>query len=407
MAHCHSVAAHWQGGFDEAGLQQWAEELRRQLAAPQVSLGLAFLAPRFWSHSAEVLEILRVHARIPVLVGCSGTSLIAGHEEVEEEPGIALGLYYLPGANLKASHFTQQEVEQEGDAAFWHEFTGVWSQDTNGWLVFADPLHMDCESWMRQWNEAYAGLPVVGGLASGEAGEPGSELYLNGEVFEEGAVALSIGGDVALASVVSQGCTPIGESWTLTRVERNLIHGIANRRAYDVLADTWNELSDADKRKTQGNLFIGFVVNEYLDDFHRGDFLIRNLLGADQASGIVAVGALPRLGQTIQFQRRDAAAATEDLKELLRHARRTHGESAIYGGCLCCCNGRGKSLFTATSHDARMIQKELGPFGLSGFFCNGEIGPVGQRSFLHGFTASLALFIKRPPPAPSKTTDAG
>lgn len=395
MIPTHSVSAHWQGGFDEAGLQRWAEDLRRRLPAPRVSLGLVFMAPRFWPHAPAVLEIVRVHARVPLLLGCSGASLVAGNEEVEERPGVALALYDLPGAELKAAHFTQRDVEQDGDADFWHQRTEVSPDDTNGWLVFADPFQMDCESWMRQWNEAYSGLPVVGGLASGKPSEPGTELYLNGEVFDEGAVALSVGGEVALASVVSQGCTPIGETWTLTRVERNLIHGIANRRAYDVLADTWNKLSDAEKKKTQGNLFIGLVINEYLDDFHRGDFLIRNLLGADPASGIVAVGAFPRLGQTIQFQRRDAAAATEDLSALLRHAKTRFASRTIYGGCLCCCNGRGRGLFDEPHHDARMIQRALGPMGMAGFFCNGEIGPVGQRSFLHGYTASLALFVQR------------
>jgi small ligand-binding sensory domain FIST len=395
MTPVHSVSAHWPHGFDEAGLQRWAEDLRRRLPAERVSLGLVFMAPRLSRHAAAVLEILQVHARIPLLMGCSGASLVAGNEEVEDQPGLALGLFDLPGAELKAVHLTQREVEQDEDAAFWHQQTGVGPAVTNGWLVFADPFQMDCESWMRQWNEAYPGLPVVGGLASGDPGEQGTELYLNGEVFEEGAVALSVGGAVALASVVSQGCTPIGETWTLTRVERNLIHGIANRRAYDVLADTWNHLSESEKKKTQGNLFIGLVINEYLDDFHRGDFLIRNLLGADPASGIVAVGAFPRLGQTIQFQRRDAVAATEDMREMLARARRDHASGEIYGGCLCCCNGRGQSLFGEASHDARMIQTELGPFGLTGFFCNGEIGPVGKRSFLHGFTASLALFVQR------------
>jgi len=397
MAKIFSVSAHWQGTFDEAALQEWAEALRHRLPAPRVSLGLVFMAPRLARHAAAILEILRVHARIPLLVGCSGASLVAGAEEIEDKPGLSLTLFDLPGAELKAAHFTQREVEQDGDSAFWHQHTGVRPADTNGWLVFADPFQMDCESWMRQWNEAYPGLPVIGGLASGDAGEQSTELYLNGEVHEEGAVALSVGGAIALASVVSQGCTPIGETWTLTRVERNLIHGIANRRAYDVLADTWNHLSDAEKKKTQGNLFIGLVINEYLDDFHRGDFLIRNLLGADPASGIVAVGAFPRLGQTIQFQRRDAAAATEDMRELLSRARRDHASGTIYGGCLCCCNGRGQSLFGETSHDARIIQKELGPIGLAGFFCNGEIGPVGKRSFLHGYTASLALFVQHRP----------
>jgi small ligand-binding sensory domain FIST len=232
-------------------------------------------------------------------------------------------------------------------------------------------------------------------LASGDLNEQATQVYLNGEVFEEGGIAIAVGGEVRLVGVTSQGCTPIGETWTLTKVEQNIIHEIGNRPAYEVLAETFNQLPPDEQKHARGNLFIGLVVNEYLEDFHRGDFLIRNLLGADPQSGSIAVGAAPRLGQTIQFQRRSAAAATEDLNELLARTRKKLENTVIYGGCLCSCNGRGQGMFGRPNHDAQLVQQRLGPLGLAGFFCNGEIGPVGERSFLHGFTASLALFVKK------------
>jgi len=156
-----------------------------------------------------------------------------------------------------------------------------------------------------------------------------------------------------------------------------------------------NGLTPAEQKKARGNLFIGLVVNEYAEEFHRGDFLVRNLLGGDPNTGILAVGALPRAGQTMQFQRRDAAAANEDMNELLARAKNKLGDKQIYGGCLCSCNGRSSHLFGKPNHDAQTVQQQLGPFGLAGFFCNGEIGPVGQKNFLHGYTASLALFVKK------------
>ena len=214
-------------------------------------------------------------------------------------------------------------------------------------------------------------------------------------MFEDGGVAVSVGGEVKLEGVISQGCTPIGESWTLTRVEKNLIHHIGNRPAYTVLAETFQKLPPDEQRKAQGNLLIGLVVNQYHEDFHRGDFLVRNLIGGDPNSGVLAVGALPRAGQMMQFQRRDAAAATEDMNELLTRAKTQLGSAVIYGGCLCCCNGRGRNLFGVPDHDAGQVQKQLGPFGLAGFFGNGEIGPVGGKNYLHGFTASLALFVNK------------
>jgi len=390
-----SVAGHWPGDFDETGLQKWAMDLRARLSAPQVSLGLVFMSPRFFPNAKQVLEILRVHAKIPLLVGCSSQSLIANGEELEENPGLTLGLYALPGADLKAFYFAQGQVEEANGPGYWRLETGIEPEQTNGWLAFIDPFHLDSEAWLNTWNEAYAPLPVMGGLASGDFTEQRTQVYLNGDVYEEGGVAISVGGEVKLASVISQGCTPIGETWTLTRVEDNIIQEIGNRPAYKVLEETFNRLTPAEQKIARNNLFVGLVVNEYLEDFHRGDFLIRNLLVVDPQSGSIAVGAFPRAGQTMQFQRRSAAAAMEDMDELLeRAAKQLHG-AQVYGACLCSCNGRGFGLFGRSNHDAHCVQERFGPIGLAGFFCNGEIGPIGEKNFLHGFTASLALFVKK------------
>lgn len=390
-----SIAAYWSDGMDEDGLADWARRLRARLPAPEVSLGLVFMSPKFFPHARQVLEILRVHGRIPLLAGCSSSSLIANAEEIESAGGLVLALYSLPGAKLKGFRFTQENVEAADDDHYWQVETGLAQKSVNGWLAFIDPFHLDAESWLRSWNNNYSPLPVYGGLASGHFPEPLTQVYLDGEVFEDGGVAIAVGGDVALAGVISQGCTPIGQAWTLTRVEQNLIRHIGNRPAYTVLSETVSRLSPEDQRKAQGNLFIGLVVNEYLDEFHRGDFLVRNLLGGDPNSGVLAVGALPRMGQTIQFQRRDAAAADEDMNELLGRTRTALGDRTVYGGCLFCCNGRGKSLFGRPSHDAALVLAHFDLAGLAGFFCNGEIGPVGEKNFLHSHTAALALFVKK------------
>jgi small ligand-binding sensory domain FIST len=330
-----------------------------------------------------------------MLAGCSSTGLIAGGQEIEDDAGLVLGLDALPGAELSARHFSPAQVEGTSGPGSWPAVMGIRPEQTNGWLVFADPFNMDADSWLKGWNEAYPGLPVLGGLASGNPADQRTQLYLNGEVSEAGGVAISFGGGVGIASVISQGCTPIGETWTITKAEQNIIHQIGNRPAYQVLLETFNNLSAEEQSKARGNLFIGLVVNEYLEEFHRGDFLIRNLIGADPKSGSIAVGALPRAGQTLQFQRRDARAATEDMTVLLDRTHRELQSATLYGGCLCSCNGRGHRLFGYRNHDANLVQSQLGPLGLTGFFCNGEIGPVGDRNFLHGYTASLALFLKK------------
>ena len=390
-----AVSGHWNGAFDPERLRDWAVALRAQLRAPGVTLGLVFVAPKFFEQAEELLEILRVHARIPLLAGCSSPSLIAGSKELEDSAGVVLGLYHFPGGSVRAHHFTQEQVEDGELPGYWPRVTEVEPDACNGWLVFADPFHLDAERWLRQWNHAYAPLPIIGGLATGEPSTPRTQVYLNAAVFETGGVALSFHGDVALESLISQGCTPIGETWTITKSERNFIHEIGSRPAYTVLNETFNSLAKRDQTKARGNIFVGLVIDEYREDFHRGDFLVRNLLGADPSRGSIAVGALPRTGQTVQFQRRDAAAATEDLRELLERTGTRLAGRTLYGACLCSCNGRGERLFGVESHDATLVNEHLATPGLTGFFCNGEIGPVGNKSFLHGYTASLALFVKK------------
>jgi small ligand-binding sensory domain FIST len=391
----YSIAAHWPGDFDDDGLRDWAKNLRAQLNSAEVTLGLVFMSPKFFPHAKQVLEILRVHAQIPLLAGCSGSRLIAAEHEIESSSGLVLALYSLPGAKLKGVYFTQQTLDEAEGEDFWQAETGIARNKANGWLAFIDPFHLDAEGWLRSWSQSYHQHPVFGGLASGAFPEPYTQVYLNGDVYEEGGVAVAVGGEVELLGVISQGCTPIGESWILTRVHQNYIQQIASRPAYSVLAETVEKLSPEDQHKTEGNLFIGLVVNEYLEDFHRGDFLVRNLLGADKNSGVLAVAALPRTGQTVQFHRRDPAAATQDMDELLARAREKLAGRTVYGSCLCSCNGRGVDFFNEPDHDASMVQKQLGPFGQAGFFCNGELGPIGDKNFLHSYTASLALFVKK------------
>jgi small ligand-binding sensory domain FIST len=392
MEHRYAVSGHWQEDFDEAKMREWAQGLRRELRAPSVSLGMVFITPQYFERAAQILEILRVHAEIPLLVGCSGASLIIGGEEIEDEPGVVVSLFSLPGAKLRGVHFTQAQVEQSDGPDYWHAAIGLKPAQVNSWLVLADPFTLDAETWLRQWNEAFPEKSIQGGLASGDPMQRGAQVYLDGKIYEEGGVAVAMGGQVELLGVISQGCTPIGETWTITKVEQNFIHEIGNRPAYEVLAESFNHLSPEDQLKARGNLFIGLVINEYLEEFHRGDFLIRNILGGDPNSGSLAVGAFPRAGQTMQFQRRDAAAATEDMKELLKGLPPRLAGRPVYGGCLFNCNGRGQRLFGQPNHDAALVQEKVGPIELTGFFCNGEIGPVGPRNFLHGYTASLALF---------------
>ena len=371
----------------------------------EVHLALLFASSEYRAEFPELVARVRQLTGARLLVGCSGQGVIGVGREIEGEPALSLLTFSLPGAQLAAIHFTQEDLQRCHAPQDWRRLTGVAPEGASAWLLFADPFTLDAEALLEGLSAGYPGTPLVGGLASGDPRLRSTHLFLNGEVYDRGAVALALGGPYTVRTIVSQGAAPIGETWTITGAQGHIIETIAQRPAYQVLVDTLRALPPAMQRRAQRNLLVGLAMDEYQTEFRRGDFLIRNLTGIDQETGTLAVGALPRVGQTLQFQLRDPGAADEDLRELLESARTELGAQRPVGALLCSCNGRGVGLFGEPDHDARTLADLLGPIPVAGFFCNGEIGPVGKRNFLHGFTASIALVIPEEPShgqAPSK-----
>ncbi|HXG37058.1 MAG TPA: FIST N-terminal domain-containing protein [Dehalococcoidia bacterium] len=369
-------------------VREWA------LPARGAELAVLFAGSAYASAYPELLSTVRQLTKASVIIGCSGQGVIGKDSEIEGDPALSLLALSLPGAYLKALHINQSDLENCRSVEDWRQLTGASEEAVNNWLLFVDPFTLDAEGMLAFFSAAYPAAPLVGGLASGELRLRKTYLFLDEDLYDSGAVALALGGDYAIRTVVSQGCMPIGQAWTITSANGNCIESIAQRPALEVLVETLQGLSPELQERAGRNLLVGFAMNEYKDEFRRGDFLIRNLLAIDKETGALVVGTLPRVGQTLQFQLRDPDAADEDLRELLARTKLDlNGEKAL-GAILCSCNGRGVGLFGVPDHDARVIQQMLGLMPLAGFFCNGEIGPVGQQNFLHGFTASLGLIVR-------------
>ena len=315
------------------------------------------------------------------LAGCSASAVIAGDRELEEQAGVALlALRLPPGSLLSVRHAAADDVNGL-------QLAGLPAAACHGTIVLADPFTVDVDALVATLDSQYPRTPIVGGLATADPATRATSVFCGSKVHDEGAVVIGVGGSIGLQPVVSQGCEPIGQSWTITDSREHIIRAIGGRPAYEVLVDTLQQLEPAERERASRNLLVGLAMDEYHDEFKRGDFLIRNLVGVDPRSGAIAVAAQPRVGQTLQFQIRDARAADEELRAMLTSARENTSEAAL----LFACNGRGAGLFGAPDHDARTIREVLGPLPLAGLFCNGEIGPVGATTFLHGFTASVAL----------------
>ena len=341
--------------------------------------------------------VQRVHAatRARVLIGCSGQGIIGNAQEIEGKPAVSVLTSSLPGIEMRPVRFTQTDLERCAGPDDWHYLTGVRPDDVNAWVIFADPFTLDAERLLEALSNAYPGKPLVGGLASGDVRSQQTHLFQGDQVHGDGAVAVAIGGDFTIQTVVSQGADPIGETWTITAAEGNLVKEIGHKPALEVVAKTLNTLAPEDQSRARNNLLVGLAMDEYRDDFARGSFLIRNIVGIDPNSGAIAIGARPRIGQTFQLHLRDDRAADADLRALLGRAKLDLGDRKPACALLCSCNGRGVGLFGYPDHDARMISEQLGIEQLAGFFCNGEIGPVGSQNYLHGYTACVALVVPK------------
>jgi small ligand-binding sensory domain FIST len=235
---------------------------------------------------------------------------------------------------------------------------------------------------------------VLGGLASGGHSPGSCALFFNGEVVH-GAVGAVLTGNFLLRTIVSQGCKPIGQPQVITRCDGQIIHELGGRPALEVIRETLGELSPEDQALARTALLMGRVIDEYKEEFQRGDFLIRTLMGADPTSGAIAVGDTFRAGQTVQLHVRDAMTAREDLHLLMDTLTPELASRPARGALLFSCNGRGAHLYGEPDHDSRVVTDTTGSIPMAGFFCNGEIGPIGNTNFLHGFTASIGIFQEK------------
>jgi small ligand-binding sensory domain FIST len=255
-------------------------------------------------------------------------------------------------------------------------------------LFLGDPQGCAVDSLIDRLEEEYPGVPLLGGMASGASRNRAHCLALDGAASTAGGVGVLLRCRQRVRSIVSQGCRPIGPAFVVTQAQRNVLFELGGKAALTRLEETYADLDERDRKLIQQGLHVGLAIDEYKSAFGRGDFLIANVLGADKESGAIALGNLVRTGQTVQFHVRDAEAADEDLRALLgQEPRAAHAAALLFS-----CNGRGRNMFPKADHDAGVIQEFCGPLPLAGMFARGELGPVGRKNFIHGFTASVVLF---------------
>jgi small ligand-binding sensory domain FIST len=370
--------------------RQAVERARAALGDQPPAFGVLFASQHFHVSAQALLAAVTEQLGPLPLIGCVAEAVAGGSAEVESAAAVSL---WLAAGVGPVETFAMEFVRTSSGGAFGgYRFEGG---RPGVCLMICDPFTFPAEHLLSHLNENAAGTLVMGGMASGGLGAQRGRLFLDGKVLNAGAVGAYLP-DAEIHPLVSQGCRPVGDPFTVTAAEGNLVAELGGRPAMTRLQDLAASLSAQDRQLLAQGVQVGIVIDEYGGERRQGDFLIRGILGAQPETGAIAVGDEVEVGQTLQFHVRDADSADQELRRLLEQEIAALGGQRPAGALLFTCNGRGSRLFPRPSHDTGLIATVLGDIPVAGFFCAGELGPVSGQNYLHTFTASIALFPSQP-----------
>ncbi|NJN01218.1 MAG: hypothetical protein HC873_04670 [Leptolyngbyaceae cyanobacterium SL_1_1] len=390
----------------EAAVDEVATQVAQRLGTAS-DLALVFISAAFASEFSRLMPLLQERLNVPVWLGCSGGGVIGmGPEEeaieAEGRPALSLSLASLPGVTLKSFRFSGEDLpDLDSPPDRWAELIGVDPQLNPHFILMADPFSAGVNDLLQGLDFAYPEAVKVGGLASIGSINRSCGLFCNGDLVESGVVGVALSGNVVLDAIVAQGCRPIGRPYRVAEGERNVLlkletglelDAVSLRTPMEVLQELFQSLDEADRELAQHSLFIGVEQSGFKSNLTQGDFLIRNLIGIDPKAGAIAIGDRVRPGQRIQFHLRDAQTSAEDLRLLLDHYQSQHSQEPKAAGALMfACMGRGEGLYEQANFDSELFGRYFEQIPLSGFFCGGEIGPIGGTTFLHGYTSVFGI----------------
>jgi len=372
----------------DGGVDAFAEAAARaalRLGGAPADLVVVFAGRDNLDYAQDGLEAVAERLGGGALIGCGAQGVVAEGHEVEAGGVAVWAASFLDGGTVETFHL---EALQAGDSV---AVAGMPMLDaTESVLLLADPYTFPVEALLTQLAVDSPGLPVIGGIASAGGGPGLGVLMHDGRVEHEGAVGVALKG-VDVRPCVSQGARPIGPEMVITAGDENVIAELASRPALERIKEAIAELDPSERALAAQGLLLGIVIDPNQPEYERGDFLIRGLLDVDDEAGTVTVGEQVRIGQTVRLQVRDGDSADEDLRAVLDGQLRELRHPPA-GTLLFTCNGRGAGMFGVEDHDASALDYAFAGAPAAGFFCAGEIGPVGTRNFLHGFTATIAVF---------------
>jgi small ligand-binding sensory domain FIST len=395
----------------EAAIEEVTTQAQQLLQA-SADLGLVFISSAFTSEFSRLMPLLQQRLSVPALIGCSGGGVVGVNltgqvREVEDAPALSLTLAHLPDVRVHTFRLSTDRLpDLDGPPDAWIHRIGVQPDEQPQFILLADPSASGINEVLQGLDYAYPGSIKIGGLAGVDALSRYGSLFCDYQRQQDGVVGVALSGNIVVETIVAQGCRPIGATYRVVEGERNILTQLEEQSNDDgsscglpqtpleILQGLFQTLSEDDRLLAQRSLFVGIAQSAFKQNLEQGDFLIRNLLGVDPKTGAIAVGDRVRPGQRIQFHLRDATASETDLTTLLRRYQTQPPATSPSGALMFSCMGRGEGLYNEPDFDSQLFNQFI-RVPVSGFFCNGEIGPVEGTTFLHGYTSVFGICRSR------------
>lgn len=370
-----------------------ADRLLEALGGTEPDLVLAFVSHQYGVQFTALPGLLRREFESAQLFGCTGVGVIGGGHELEEPAAITLMGAVLPGVNLHAVHLEQPNTPPTyAERSLWLAALGLENNHPECLLLLSDPFSFDSDGLTKGLDRHFPHTVKFGGLASGME-HPGTPcLLLNDRIYQSGCICLCLSGDIAVDTIVAQGCRPIGDPMFANATHENLILELDGKVPREVLTELYQNIKRSDRKLFTDALFIGIAMEPQREQYQAGDFLIRTILGLDPDSGALLVNTQIPAHSVVQLHLRDAVTSAQDIEQLLSQYRTTHNANHVSGVLLLSCLGRGTAFYGHADHDSNAFRQHIVDAPIAGLFCNGEIGPVRGVTHHHSYTSVFGLF---------------
>ena len=376
-----------------SAVDECVANLRGQLNGLDADLAVVFVSSHYRDEQDSLPKMLQEKLGYRAILGCSGGGIIGNGQEVEQRPAVSITAANLPDVSIVEFHLEGDKLpDLDAGPDSWEETVNVSRAEDPQFVLLADPFSFPVQNLLMGLDFAFQSSAKIGGLASGGQQPGQNALFLGSEVHHAGAVGVALHGNISVDTVVAQGCRPVGAPMRITESRRNLLVELDGQPPMAVLRELFQKSGERDRSLMRNSLFLGVVMDEFIEQPQQGDFLIRNVVGMDERSGALAIGEILKEGQLVQFHLRDAETSADDLTAVLERFAGENRENLVEGALLFSCLGRGQYLYGRPNHDTEIFHSKVGSVPLGGFFCNGEIGPVSGTTFLHGYTSSFGIF---------------